>query len=67
MTIIIKDKFKEVFPSKGMLLFLDGEVYEGLCCPLNVNPEELYAEITIEEAEEIMKAKAEEEIINDDN
>lgn len=67
MIIIIKDKFKEVFPSKGMLLFLDNEIYEGLCCPLSVDPENLYTEITIEEAEAIMAEQAEEEEINDDN
>lgn len=67
MTIIIKDKFKEVVPAKGYFLFLDGEVFEGVCCPLSVNPEELYTEITIEEAEEIMKANQEEEEIENDN
>lgn len=67
MTIIIKDKFKEVFPGKGMLLFLDGEIYEGLCCPLSVDPENLYTEITQEEAEAIMAANQEEEIENDNS
>ncbi len=68
MTIYIKEKFKEVVPSKGYFLFLDGEVFEGVCCPLNVNPEELYTEITIEEAEEIMKEQeAEEEETNDNS
>jgi len=50
MIINKKEKFQEVFPSEGMLLFLDGETYEGLCCPLNVEPSKLYTEITLEEA-----------------
>lgn len=50
MIIYKKEKFQEVFPSEGMLLFLDGETYEGLCCPLNVNASTLYNEITLEEA-----------------
>ena len=50
MIINKKEKFQEVFPNEGMLLFLDGETYEGLCCPLDVNAATLYTEITIEEA-----------------
>lgn len=54
MIINKKEKFQEVFPDEGNLLFLDGEIYEGLCCPLSVNPEEIYSEITKEEAEALM-------------
>lgn len=50
MIIYKKEKFQEVSPSEGMLLFLDGQVFEGLCCPLNVNAATLYTEITLEEA-----------------
>lgn len=50
MKIVVKDKFKEVSPREGYLLFLEGEVFEGICCPIDVNPEEIYFEITEEEA-----------------
>ena len=54
MIINKKEKFQEVSPDEGYFLFLEGEIYEGLCCPLSVNPEELYQEITKEEAEAII-------------
>lgn len=54
MIITKKDKFQEVSPEPGLFLFLDGETYEGLCCPLSVNPSEIYTEITKEEAQALM-------------
>jgi len=54
MIINKKEKFQEVSPSEGYLLYLDGEIYEGLCCPLNVNPSEIYEEITKKEAEALI-------------
>ena len=54
MIINKKEKFQEVFPSSGMLLFLDSRVFEGLCCPLDVNPSAIYTEITLKEAAELI-------------
>lgn len=54
MIINKKEKFQEVFPSSGLLLFLDERVFEGLCCPLDVNPEKIYTEITLKEAAEFI-------------
>lgn len=54
MIINKKDKFQEVFPSAGLFLFLDGEIFEGVCCPLDVTPSKIYTEITKEEADALM-------------
>lgn len=53
MKIIIGEKYKEVIPSEGCLLYLDGMTFEGLCCPLDVNAEATYIEVKEEDAEEI--------------
>ena len=54
MIINKKEKFQEVFPSAGLFLFLDGEVFEGVCCPPDVIPSKVYTEITKEEADALM-------------
>ena len=56
MEITIKEKFQEVVPEEGHLLFLDGMIFEGLCCPLSVNPREIYTEYTREVAEKLCEA-----------
>lgn len=67
MIINKKEKFQEVFPSSGMLLFLDGRVFEGLCCPLDVNPSAIYTEITLKEAAEFIINEENTEDSNDGN
>lgn len=54
MTINITEHYKEAKPSENKYLYLDGEIFEGVCCPLSVNPEETYAEVTSEEAIELI-------------
>lgn len=53
MIIYKKEKFIEVTPSDGYILTDGQDYFEGLCCPLGVNVSEIYAEITIEEYEEL--------------
>ena len=50
----ITEHYKEVKPSENKYLYLDCEIFEGVCCPLNVNPEETYTEVTAEEAVELI-------------
>lgn len=61
MIINKKEKFQEVFPSAGLFLFLDGEIFEGVCCPLDVSPSKIYTEITKEEADALIIDNTEEE------
>ena len=51
MTIITEERFQEVTPEEGNLLFLNGQTFEVLCCPLDVNPKETYTEYKKEIAE----------------
>ena len=50
MIIYKKEKFIEVAAEEGKVLYVDGQTFEGLTCPINSDLT-IYKEITIEEAE----------------
>jgi hypothetical protein len=54
MIINKKEKFIEVAAEEGKVLYIDGETFEGLTCPLNADLT-IYQEVTIEEAEILTK------------
>ena len=54
MIINKKEKFIEVAPEEGKVLYTDGQTFEGLTCPLNADLT-IYQEITAEEAEILTK------------
>lgn len=54
MIINKKEKFIEVMPEPGMILTDGQDFYEGLCCPLSVDVNNVYEEITQEEYEQIL-------------